>query len=109
MYIDHVNQEDAEGLYTCEVTTFPTFARTSESKRLTVVGEFVDHRQPTHVSATRQHSLMHIPVFMAAHSENAQELKNDDKKGKNSAFAPTTTTFSAVASIMILSAALVSV
>lgn len=40
VYIDNVNREDTEGLYTCEVTTFPTFARTSASKRLTVVGQF---------------------------------------------------------------------
>lgn len=40
MILERVNKEDTEGQYTCEITTFPNFATTSESKRLTVVCEY---------------------------------------------------------------------
>lgn len=124
MYIDHANREDTEGLYTCEVTTFPSFARTSESKRLTVVGEsaspiFFCSNDCTDVEPIANHR-MPVPMFMqsflhllihTAHSADAQELKNDGERTRNSAFArscqATWITLSALANTIILSLALV--
>lgn len=85
MYIDHVSREDTEGLYTCEVTTFPNFVRASESKRLTVVGEF------TFKSCACIIRKICTSNPLTAHAADAQELKNDDDRSeKNSAFTYST-------------------